>query len=220
MSKNPVSHHPGLYEYILSISIRETREQTSLREITQNLEWSNMQISPDQGQFMAMLVKITGAKNIIEIGTFTGYSALSMALALPGDGKIIACDVSREWADIGRPFWEQAGVAEKIDLRIGPALDTLDQLIKEFQKNYFDMVFIDADKSNYSNYYERALRLIRPNGLILVDNVFWDGAVVDENDQSEDTVSIRALNEAISKDQRVDISMISVGDGLFLVRKI
>ncbi|WP_423909606.1 class I SAM-dependent methyltransferase [Candidatus Spongiihabitans sp.] len=219
MSKNPVSHHPKLYEYIKSVSLRETKEQKLLRQLTQNLTASAMQISPDQGQFMAMLVKLIGAKQIIEIGTFTGYSALSMALALPEDGRLIACDVSREWAGMGKPFWQQAGVDEIIDLQIGPAIETLEQLINQGLESHFDMVFIDADKTNYVHYYEGALRLVRPNGLIVVDNVFWNGAVVDEKDNSDDTTSIRNLNQVISNDLRVDISMIAVGDGLFLVRK-
>ncbi len=219
MSKNPVSGIQGLYDYIQSVSIRETAEQVALREATQNLDYSMMQISPDQGQFMAMLVRLINAKNIIEVGTFTGYSALSMALALPEDGQIIACDVSSEWTNIAKPFWEKAGVENKIDLRIAPALETLDSLLNQGLNDHFDMVFIDADKTNYCQYYEKSVQLIRPNGLILVDNVFWSGAVVDDTDNSEDTLSIRKLNKLISQDQTVDISMIAVGDGLFLARK-
>ena len=183
------------------------------------MESAQMQISPDQGQFMAMLVKLLNAKTVVEVGTFTGYSALAMAQALPEQGRLIACDLSSEWTDMGKPFWQQAGVDHKIDLRLGPALETLDQLIESGWSESVDMIFIDADKGNYVNYYQRALKLLRPNGLIIVDNVFWDGAVIDQTDQSEDTVSIRKMNQCISDDNTVDISMISVGDGLFLVRK-
>jgi len=178
-----------------------------------------MQISPDQGQFMAMLVRLIRAKNIVEVGTFTGYSALCMALALPQNGRLVACDISEEWTGLGKPYWESAGVSHKIDLRIAPALDTLDQLIADGHQDSFDLAFIDADKTNYDHYYEKCLLLIRPNGLILVDNVFWGGAVVDENNQTEDTLSIRALNARISGDNRVDMSMIAVGDGIIMARK-
>jgi caffeoyl-CoA O-methyltransferase len=178
-----------------------------------------MQISPDQGQFMALLVKLLDARIIVEVGTYTGYSALAMAGALPGDGRLIACDISREWTNIGLPFWEQAGVRDKIDLRIAPALDTLDQLLEQGLAGKVDLVFIDADKTSYVNYYDRAYRLLRPNGLILIDNVFWSGAVADPDITDEDTIAIRRLNDLVSRDDRVDISMISVGDGLFLARK-
>lgn len=219
MSKNPLANPDELYSYIKSVSLRETSEQQELRKRTGELAEAAMQISPDQGQFMAMLVHLIGARKIVEVGTFTGYSALTMAMALPEDGRLVACDISHEWTNIGKLFWKKAGVDKKIDLRIGPALDTLDSLISEGWKNETDLVFIDADKTNYEHYYERGLTLIGSNGLIVVDNVFWSGAVIESEDQSDDTVSIRNLNEKISKDQRVDISMISVGDGLFLARK-
>ncbi len=219
MSKNPFDHKDELYQYIKSVSVRETREQVLLRQMTQELSNAGMQISPDQGQFMAMLVKLTGAREIIEIGTFTGYSALSMALALPADGRLTACDVKREWINMGRPFWQQAGVDNKIDVRIGPAAATLDALIARGNQNRFDMAFIDADKTSYAIYYEKTLQLVRPDGLILVDNVFWSGAVIDDHDHSDDAVSIRNFNQLVSKDQRVDISMLCIGDGLFLIRK-
>lgn len=219
MSKNPVSFGEELYEYIKSVSLRESETCRLLREVTQEMEMARMQISPDQGQFMALLVRLMNAKCIVEVGTFTGYSALIMAQALPEDGRLIACDISREWTRVGQPFWEQAGVADKIDLRIGPAADTLDQLLDQGMAEAVDLVFIDADKVNYQNYYQRGLELLKTNGLIVVDNVFWGGAVVDGQNQKEDTVSIRNINQTISQDQRVDISMISVGDGLFLARK-
>ncbi len=219
MSKNPVSQFEGLYDYIKSVSLRESPELQLLRQATQGMEMAGMQISPDQGQFMALLVKLINARSIVEVGTFTGYSALAMAQALPDDGRLIASDISQEWTSIGIPFWEQAGVGHKIDLRIGPALQTLDGLLDQGMTGKVDLVFIDADKVNYTDYYDRAYRLLRPNGLVLVDNVFWDGAVADADDNQEDTLAIRALNQTISADERVDISMIAVGDGLFLARK-
>ena len=219
MSKNPFEFSEELYEYVKSVSLRESEQLRLLREATQGMELANMQISPDQGQFMAMLVKLMNAKCIVEVGTFTGYSALAMAQALPDDGRLIACDISREWTRIGQPFWEQAGVADRIDLRIGPALDTMDELLNEGLAGTVDLIFIDADKGNYQHYYQRGIELLKTNGLIVVDNVFWDGAVIDDRNQKEDTVSIRNMNRIIYRDQRVDISMIAIGDGLFLARK-
>ncbi len=219
MSKNPLNHEAALYKYLVSVSVRESDALKQLREATGKMEMAMMQISPDQGQFMAMLVQLVNAKTVIEVGTFTGYSTLWMAEALPGDGRVIACDISTEWTDIGKPFWKQAGVAEKITLRIGPALDTLDELISSGLEGHVDLVFIDADKVNYGHYYERAVRLVRRNGLIVVDNVFWGGSVIDEENNGESTAAIRAINRQISKDDRVDIAMVAVGDGLFLARK-
>ncbi len=219
MSKNPFDFSEELYEYVKSVSLRESEQLRLLREVTEKMELANMQISPDQGQFMAMLVKLMNAKCIVEVGTFTGYSALAMAQALPDDGRLIACDISREWTRIGQPFWEQAGVADRIDLRIGPALDTMDELLDEGLAGTVDLIFIDADKGNYQHYYQRGIELLKTNGLIVVDNVFWDGAVIDDQNQKEDTVSIRNMNRIIFRDQRVDISMIAIGDGLFLARK-
>ncbi len=219
MSKNPLNHEAALYEYLVSVSVRESDALKQLREATRKMEMAMMQISPDQGQFMAMLVQLVNAKTVIEVGTFTGYSTLCMAQALPEDGRVIACDISTEWTDIGKPFWKQAGVAEKIALRIGPALDTLDALISSGLEGHVDLVFIDADKVNYGEYYERAVRLVRRNGLIVVDNVFWGGAVIDEENNEESTTAIRMINRRISRDDRVDIAMVAVGDGLFLARK-
>ncbi len=219
MSKNPISYDEKMYQYMQSVALRESETLGALREVTQRMEQANMQISPDQGQFMALLVKLMNAKYIVEVGTFTGYSALAMAQALPDDGRLIACDISREWTRTGQVYWERAGVAERIDLRIGPALDTMDELLAEGLAGAVDLVFIDADKGNYPHYYERGIELLKTNGLIVVDNVFWDGAVIDEHNQEEDTVSIRNMNRLISRDRRVDISMIAIGDGLFLARK-
>jgi predicted O-methyltransferase YrrM len=178
-----------------------------------------MQISPDQGQFMALLVQLMGARRCIEIGTFTGYSTLAVAQALPADGRIVACDVNAETTAVAWRYWQEAGVAERIDLRLAPALETLDALIAEGEAGSYDFSFIDADKTNYDPYYERSLELLRPGGLIVVDNVLWDGAVTDSTRRDADTEAIRALNRKISQDQRVSCSMLAVGDGLMLAHK-
>ena len=178
-----------------------------------------MQISPDLGRFIALMVRLLQARNIVEVGTFTGYSALCMALALPDDGRLLACDVSDEWTRIGRPYWKSAGVDHKIDLRLAPAMETLSALLEDGCAETFDLAFIDADKGGYDDYYELCLKLLRKNGLILIDNVLWGGSVIDPDNQEADTVAIRNLNSKIVGDNRVDATMISVGDGLFLVRK-
>ena len=219
MSNKTLSINDSLYEYILQHSLREHAQLAELRQLTASHEWARMQIAPEQGQFMALLLELTGAKNIIEVGTFTGYSALAMALALPTDGQIICCDISSEWTDIGRPFWKKAGVEALIDLRIAPALDTLDELIKQQQQGKFDIAFIDADKTNYLNYYERCLELIHPGGLIMFDNTLWNGDVANTDVNDEDTIAIRALNERLHEDERVSISLVPIGDGLTLARK-
>ncbi len=219
MGKRTLPLDDRLYGYLLSVSLREPLLLKQLREETDQLEAAAMQISADQGQFMALLVKLLNAKRIVEIGTFTGYSALVMAQALPDDGKIICCDTSEEWTDIARRYWAEAGVDRKIDLRLAPALETLDVLIAEGQENTFDFSFIDADKVNMPNYYERCLQLMRPGGLIAVDNVLWGGDVIDPENQKEDTVAIREFNEQLKSDQRVDISLVPIGDGLTLARK-
>lgn len=208
-----------LYDYLLSVSLREPDLLRRLRAETASLERASMQISPDTGQFLAFLIKLTGAKRVIELGVFTGYSALAMALALPDDGQLIACDVSTEWTAIGRRYWQEAGVNHKIDLRLAPAVQTLQQLIDEGQQNSFDFIFIDADKSSYGTYYEQAYRLVRPGGLIGIDNVLWHGRILDESRQDEDTQAIRALNKKLHTDERVDLSLVSIGDGVTLLRK-
>jgi len=207
----------SLYDYMLEHGVREPVLARGLREETAKLEFSAMQISPDQAQVMAMLVKLVNAKRIIEIGSFTGYSALIMAQALPQDGQLVCCDISKEWTDIGQSYWQQAGLAQKIDLRLAPALDTL-QALKQ-QQQQFDLAFIDADKENYSAYYDICFELLKPGGLILVDNVFWGGWVVDLAQQDADTLAIRDLNQKIAQDPRVDICMLPIGDGLTLARK-
>jgi predicted O-methyltransferase YrrM len=210
------------YRYLLNTSVREPEIARRLRDETQQLENAQMQIGPDQGQFMQLLVQVLRAKKTLEVGVFTGYSALWVALGLPDDGKIIACDISEEYTAVARRYWEQAGVDQKIDLRLGPALQTLDELIKvegAGQAGTFDFAFIDADKTNYENYYERALQLLRVGGLIAIDNTIWSGKVADPNAQDADTVAIRRLNEQLLRDERITLSMLTVGDGLTLAMK-
>ena len=209
---------PALHDYMLDISLREHPVLTRLREDTAKLPLGIMQISPEQGQFLQLLIRLMGAKSILEIGTFTGYSALALALALPDDGHLITCDFSREWTDKAHPFWREAGLDKKIELRLGPALATLDQLLQNGRAQSFDFIFIDADKTNYVHYYERALQLITPRGLIAIDNVFWGGAVIDENVTNAQTREIRKLNALIKQDERVHTSLLPIDDGLFLVQ--
>ncbi|MGM3305511.1 class I SAM-dependent methyltransferase [Anabaena sp. WFMT] len=220
MGKQTIGLEQDLYNYLLSVSLREPEVLTQLRHETAQLPRAIMQISPEQGQFMALLVKTLGAKKTLDIGVFTGYSSLVVALALPADGKIVACDVSEEYTSIGRRYWQQAGIADKIDLRIAPALETLDQLLAAGEGETFDFAFIDADKGNYENYYERSLQLIRPGGLIAVDNVLWSGKVADTEVQDNQTKKMRAFNQKLHQDSRVDLSLVPIADGLTLVRKI
>lgn len=219
MSNTTLNLSDQLYQYLLKVSLRESEVLRLLREETAQLPEHNMQISPEQGQFMRLLVQLTGGRKGIEIGVFTGYSALSVALGLPDDGQLIALDVSEEWTDVGRKYWEMAGVAHKIDLRIAPALESLQNLVAEGKEETFDFAFIDADKVNYQNYYEYCLRLLRPNGLIAIDNVLWSGRVADPKSTEPDTVAIRQLNEKLFKDERIDLSLLPLSDGLTLVRK-
>ena len=220
MSKTMTAVDDRLYEYIHQFSLREPAPLPSLREETGKLgNISVMQIAPEQGQFMAVLVKATGAQKILEVGTFTGYSALVMALALPSHGKVVACDINGEWTGIAKKYWKEAGVDQKIDLRLAPAAETLEKLLEDRQSGTFDMMFIDADKRNYDVYYELGLQLVRPGGLIMFDNVLWGGAVADPSDNDKDTQAIRALNEKLHRDERVDISLVTVGDGLTLAYK-
>ncbi|MCB1786689.1 MAG: class I SAM-dependent methyltransferase [Gammaproteobacteria bacterium] len=219
MSNRTVTLDDRLYDYLLRYSLRETPVMRQLREMTADHEHARMQIAPEQGQFMALLVELMGARQIIEVGTFTGYSALCMAQSLPEDGRLVCCDVSREWTDVGIPFWERAGVRERIDLRIAPALQTLDTLIAAGGGDSYDLAFIDADKTNYRNYFERCLQLVRPGGLLMFDNTLWGGAVADPEDHDEDTLALRTLNELLLVDQRVSVSLVPIGDGLTLARK-
>lgn len=219
MSDQTLNLTPSLYAYLKQVSLREGRVLKALREETHQYSSATMQISPEQGQFMALLIELLAAKKTLDIGTFTGYSALVVALALPKDGKVITFDISKKWTDIGKCYWEQAGVAHKIDLRLGDALDSLESLSQAGEEGTFDFAFIDADKNNYSAYYEKSLKLLRPGGLIAVDNVLWDGAVADLKNQDKNTQAIRELNEKIFADERVTISMLPIGDGLTLARK-
>jgi predicted O-methyltransferase YrrM len=207
------------YRYILSTSVREPEVARRLREETQQLENAQMQIGPDQGQFMQLLVQVLRAQKTLEVGVFTGYSALWVAMGLPNDGRITACDISADYTSVARRYWKQAGVDQKIDLRLGPALETLDELVKAGQAGSFDFAFIDADKTNYENYYERTLQLLRVGGLIAIDNTIWSGRVADPNEQDADTVAIRQLNEKLFRDERITLSMLTVGDGLTLAMK-
>jgi caffeoyl-CoA O-methyltransferase len=209
----------ALFDYIDDVSVRENDVQRRLREETRGIKWAQMQISAMQGQFMALLVELIGARRTIEVGTYTGYSALAVALALPDDGQVIACDISEEWTAVARRYWKEAGVDGKIDLRLAPAIETLDRLLKDGEAGRFDFMFIDADKENYDAYYERGLELLRTGGLIAIDNVLWGGAVIDKADRTKDTRAIRALNKKIKGDARVTLSLVPVGDGLTLAHK-
>ena len=206
----------NLYAYLLSVSLQEPEVLRQLRQETARNPMARMQIAPEQGQFMALLVQLMGAKKTLDIGVFTGYSSLAVALVLPPEGKVIACDIDAESTQIARRYWQQAGVAEKIDLYLAPALETLDQLLINGEAGTFDFAFIDADKSNYSNYYERALELLRPGGLVAIDNVLWSGQVADEKFQDNRTKSIRDFNQKIHQDKRVFLSMLPIADGLTL----
>jgi len=208
-----------LQRYIVAHGARETAVQRDLRRITQRMPRSSMQIGAEQGALMQVLVRVMGARRCLEIGTFTGYSALAVALALPAGGRIVCCDVSEEWTSIARRYWRKAGVAGKIDLRIAPALETLDALLREGKAGKFDFAFIDADKANYSKYFERCLKLVRRGGLVAVDNTLWGGSVVNPRNQTVDTRAIRAFNRKLLRDRRVHIALVPVGDGLTLALK-
>lgn len=219
MSKQTLGLNNQLYDYLLSASLRETGILHRLREETANHSYAMMQISPEQGQFMTLLVQLIGAKKTLEVGVFTGYSSLCVALALPSDGKIIACDVSEEYTAIARRYWQEAGVAEKIDLKLAPALQTLDDLLAAGEAGTFDFAFIDADKENYDAYYERSLQLVRAGGLIAIDNVLWGGRVADPQVEDNSTQAIRKLNEKLHQDERITLSLVPIADGLTLALK-
>ena len=219
MSRRNVLIDDKICDYILDNSLRDLPILEKLREETGKMPNGRMQISPDQGQFMALLVRLVEAKRIVEVGTFTGYSCLVMALALPENGQIVTCDISEEFTGIAWHFWQEAGVADKIELRIGLAEETLNDALNNGEAGTFDMAFIDADKENYKVYYEKCLKLLRPGGLILIDNVLWSGRSANPEAADADTVAIREFNVAVHKDERVDLSLLSVGDGLTLARK-
>lgn len=220
MANQTLNLDRNLYQYFQSVSVREPEILKELRQETASHPMARMQIAPEQGQFLALLVQLMGAKKTLEIGVFTGYSSLAVALALPSNGKLVACDSSEEYTAIASRYWQKAGVADKIELHLAPALETLDSLIAQKQENTFDFAFIDADKSNYLNYYERTLRLIRPGGLIAIDNVLWDGKVADPEVRDNRTNTIRELNQKLHQDLRVAISLLPIADGLTLALKV
>ena len=209
---------PLLYDYMLDISLHEHPALKALREDTAKMPLAVMQVAPEQAQFMQLLIRLLRANFVLEVGTFTGYSALAMALALPDSGRIITCDINEEWTDKAHPFWHLANQEMKIELRIAPALKTMHALLDEGYAHSFDFIFIDADKTNYLNYYELALQLVSPSGLIAIDNIFWEGNVINPEDLSAQTREIRKLNDFIKQDQRVFTSLLPIADGLFLVQ--
>jgi predicted O-methyltransferase YrrM len=219
VSNRTIALTDALHEYLLAVSLREPPLLRELRAETASLPKANMQIAPEQGQFMALLVRLAGARRCLEIGVFTGYSSLSVALALPDDGRIVACDVSEEWTSMARRYWRAAGVEHRIDLRLAPALETLDGLIASGERGSYDLVFIDADKARYADYYERSLELLRAGGLVVVDNTLWSGRVLDPAMTDADTVALRSFNERLHADERIDLSLVPIGDGLTLARK-
>jgi predicted O-methyltransferase YrrM len=219
MSNKTFTLSDTLYQYLLRVSLRDDPLRARLREETARDEMAQMQSAPEQGQLMALLVKLIGARKALEIGVYTGYSALCVAAALPAGGRLIACDIDEAWTAVAQRYWKEAGVSEKIELRLAPALETLDALIANGESGSFDFAFIDADKENDGNYYERALTLLRPGGLIAVDNTLWSGRVADPAAKDVDTCAIRAFNEALYRDTRVDISLIPIADGLTLAMK-
>ena len=219
MSSSTIGLSEDLRKYLLSVSCRESKTLKGLRKETFQLKESQMQISPEQGSFLALLVKVLSAKKTLDIGVFTGYSSLVVADALPDDGVVIACDTSEEWTNIARKYWEIASVNNKIQLKLAPAIKTLDKLIEKGEQGTFDFSFIDADKINYQNYLERSLVLLKPGGVVAIDNVLWGGKVLDEQDNEPATRAIRKFNEKLKDDDRVLISMVPIGDGLTLAFK-
>jgi predicted O-methyltransferase YrrM len=220
MSTETLNLTPELLGYLRAHSFVEHPVQTELREYTAAMPDAIMQISPEQGKFMQFMAQLTGAKRCLEVGVFTGYSSLSVALGLPDDGVIHAFDISEEWTSVGKAHWERAGVADKIKLSLGPAIDGLQKLIRAGEEGSFDFAFIDADKGNYKHYYELCLTLLKPGGLILIDNVLWSGRVADPENQEEDTVAIREINDIVLADARVDQCMLPISDGITIVRKV
>ena len=218
MSRRTLNLDERLYRYVLDFSLREHAELAALREATRTHPRAGMQIAPEQGQFLALLVRLIGARRTIEIGVFTGYSALAVALALPEDGRVLACDVSVEYTSVARPYWQRAGVAHKIDLVLAPALATLDARLAAGEAGAYDFAFIDADKTNYDGYYERCLQLLRTGGLIAVDNTLWSGRVA-EPALDEDTAALQRFNRKLHRDDRIDLALLPIGDGLTLARK-
>ncbi len=220
MTNKTIKLTDELYDYVLSVSLREPPLLKRLRDETAGNPMARMQISPEQGQFMMLLVQLIGAKKALEVGVFTGYSALCVALALPDDGKLVACDISEEWTNVAKRYWAEAGVADKIELHLAPAVETLDKLLNDGHAGTFDFAFIDADKVGYDDYYERTLQLLRPGGLVALDNMLRGGRVIDPTEQGEDTQAIRTINTKLHHDQRVSFSLLPIADGLTLAFKL
>lgn len=219
MSHKTLFLNAQLYEYMRTTSLRQLPVQRDLLNATAKMAWAGIESAPEQVQLLQLLVQLMGAKRCLEIGVFTGYTTLAVAMAIPDDGRVVACDIDPNVTQVAREYWKRAGVAEKIDLRIAPALRTLDHLLAEGHGGSFDFAYIDADKLNGEEYYERVLLLLRDNGLMAVDNVFWGGLAADPAVDDRDTRSVRALNAKVGHDDRVDISMVPIGDGIMLVRK-
>ncbi len=219
MSNKTIGLSDELAAYVVQVGAREPEVLARLREETAALPQHRMQIAAEEGAFLAMLAELTGARRCIEVGTFTGYSSTAVALALPEDGHLVCCDVSEEWTSVARRYWEEAGVADKIDLRIAPAVETLDRLLADGEESTYDFAFVDADKAGYDSYYERLLRLVRPGGLIAIDNTLWAGQVLDEDSDDEDTRAIQALNAKLATDERVSLCLLPVADGVTLARR-
>ena len=216
MANRTIPMSDSLHAYLVGVSVRETDAMKRLREETAGMKWGRMQIGPEQGAFMGWLVSLMGARRCVEVGTFTGYSAMCIAGAMPEDGELVCCDVSEEYTDVAKRYWDETGLSAKIDLRLGPAADTLAALDGE---GAWDFAFIDADKGNYDAYYEHCLRLLRPGGVVTIDNVLWGGAVADEANEEASTLALRAINEKVGNDRRVEACMVPIGDGLTLARK-
>jgi predicted O-methyltransferase YrrM len=219
MSNRTLPLDDRLYDYLLRHSLREPESLARLRAETASHPKVNMQIAPEQGQFMQMLVRLLGARRAIEVGVFTGYSSLAVVLAMPADGRLLACDISEEYTAIARRHWQAAGVADRIELVIAPAKQTLDARLAAGEAGQYDFAFIDADKTGYLSYYERLIQLVRPGGLIAVDNTLWGGEVADPTNRDEDTVALREFNDALLADPRIDLSLLPLADGLTLARR-
>ena len=219
MSSKTLFMPDAVHAYVVAHSVRETAAQRALRAATSRIPGAGMQISPEQGALMQVLVRMLGAKRYLEVGTFTGYSALCVALAMPAGGRLVCCDLSDEWTSVARKFWRKARVDSKIQLRLAPALETLDALLREGQAGRYDLAFIDADKQNYENYFDRCMRLVRRGGVIAVDNTLWSGHVADPRRGDPDTRAIRAFNRRLHRDKRIDVALVPIGDGLTLAFK-
>ena len=219
MANKTLGMSDDLHAYLLRVGVREPDVLRRLREESATLPQHNMQIAPEQGAFMGLLMELMGARRCIEVGTFTGYSSTAVALALPADGRLLCCDVSEEWTDIARRHWAEAGVADKIDLRLGPAVETLDAMLAAEEQGTYDFAFVDADKTGYPAYYERLLELVRPGGLLTFDNVLRGGDVIRADADDPDTTAIRELNKQLAADERISLAMVPIADGLTLARK-